>query len=460
MSRQSDSNPWRRGGRSAREGASFSFSDRETAASSNTWRRGGLSSRESSVFSGREEASVSWLRDPASSPSPSIRVPCPWQTLDSSVPAMGGDLRIVKLSEKLQKCYQEAKAERSSLDDWGQKYVTDGYVDIEKRVEAGKRGGFFAATALVYSVFLLGSLRISSLDPNVEKTVQTLYRNGFTKVQHGIFADINRALETSGDESDRSKVAEELATLFNKNEKKNLRSRTRMQWMEFNKNEGLPHHNGKYLSQCIEEECEFFIGEYIKHGPSLGLSVEEYLELTSILYEHCNPNFGNINQTGNYAFLTEKCASSKPTLNNTFTQQTLSNRLLSVPGPDQQIPFKAIFNCNNTHDLSILTEIRYKFSWRNDKLVGHEPVVVDCRVDNCRSEGSDHSYSYLTQRDRATLKNAITKNPLYGFYEIARPQQSHHVAKTKPPGVAKKDVAKKTPEDGEWTKVVGKGKKK
>ncbi|KAL6562329.1 hypothetical protein OROGR_003336 [Orobanche gracilis] len=76
------------------------------------------------------------------------------------------------------------------------------------------------------------------------------------------------------------------------------------------------------------------------------------------------------------------------------------------------------------------------------------------RENNHKNEGSNHNYSYLTQRDRVILQSAIAENPLYGFYEIAQSKQSD-VAKMKQP-----DVAKKPQGNGEWTKFVGKGKGK
>lgn len=68
----------------------------------------------------------------------------------------------------------------------------------------------------------------------------------------------------------------------------------------------LPHDGCKYFCECLVDECDFFISEYLKHALSLGLTVEEYIDFTSTLYEHCQPNFRKIDETTNFSFIMPK----------------------------------------------------------------------------------------------------------------------------------------------------------
>lgn len=218
----------------------------------------------------------------------------------------------------------------------------------------------------------------------------------------------------------REKIAKDLADLFT--ERPDIRSRIRKQWLEW-KTDGLPHDGCKYFCECLVDECEFFISEYLKHSPSLGLTVEEYIDFTSTLYEHCQPNFGKIDETANFAFITPKNSLSKLNLDHIFTKDTLTENLLSLPKPDeetltakdQQFPCKAISRCNKLHNLCILTEIRYIFRWVKGELFSYKPTAVNFRTNYCENRQSNHLYSYLTHKDRISLINAIKNDSSYGF---------------------------------------------
>ncbi|KAL8106867.1 hypothetical protein AgCh_023604 [Apium graveolens] len=411
-------------------------------------------------FAGGDSGSGSgrWLREDTSMSSAAPVVNVPRHSDSSSSSTSGG--RRVTLTPLIQNCYTQSEANHRYDGDWVKNKEPVG-CDIEARIRNGKKKGFFAAAEIVYSVFLLGSMNLSPRNFNADKLVAELYARGFSKVQHGVFVTIDRD-QPKGDNSfiQQVKVAKELAILFNKSP--DLRARIRSQWLEHRSN-GLPHRGTEYLAGQLIDECKFLISEYIKHAPSLGLTVEEYLDFTSTLYNQCNPNFGDINQKKNYAFIKPEHSFAKLSLDNTFTKETLYTRLISVPPPNQHIPNQVISQCNKSHDICILTEVRYSFKWEKEKnnvyLVRSDPSI-GYRLDFCRHEGNDHVFSYLSEQDRIDLQSAISQNPSYGFYENLTEAQ-----KNQPRAVAEIYQPEVLDEVGGWTagrkgKGKGKGKRK
>lgn len=262
-----------------------------------------------------------------------------------------------------------------------------------------KRDGQFTKTD--YSSFLLGTRCLDTHDPNKEKIIEELYASNFIKVQHGIFATLAAELKVGEQEetsvyihkTNQMKVAEELALLFNKNPR--LRDQVRLEWMEHLSY--TPHtETGEFIACYLCHECEFLISEYLKHGPGVGLSIAEYIDFTSILFNHCNPveSLGEIDEKKHFA------------KKNPFSKESLSSQLVSPPDLKQPIPKQVVCECNAGH-YCMLIEVRYKFEWQKGNLVNRAPNEVFTRIDHCEKPDEEHKIYYLTQRDRKSLKKCI-----------------------------------------------------
>lgn len=213
----------------------------------------------------------------------------------------------------------------SNFDRTNQSLTKQSSEDIDIKRSKARSMRDFAHTSIDYSVILLGSICLNS---KTETIITDLYNRRITKVQHGAFACtplewVSRSAEENNinemQVSNEVKVAQQLEMFFNR--RPNAREEVRLQWMKIVFY--APHTlTGKFLAVHLLKECEFLIKKYIKHGPSLGLSVEEYVDLTSALFNHYNPveSLGNIEQEHSYA------------LSNPFTKQSLGSKLTCRSG--------------------------------------------------------------------------------------------------------------------------------
>lgn len=233
----------------------------------------------------------------------------------------------------------------SNFDRTNQSWTKQSSEDIDIKLSKARSMRAFAHTSIDYSVILMGSICLNIKNVNTKTIITDLYNRRITKVQHGAFACtplewVSRSAEENNinemQVSNEVKVAQQLEMFFNR--RPNAREEVRLQWMKIVSYD--PHTlTGKFLVVHLLKECEFLIKKYIKHGPSLGLSVEEYVDLTSALFNHCNPveSLGNIEQEHSYA------------LSNSFTKQSLGSKLISPVDPDQPIPRQVICQCNGNH---------------------------------------------------------------------------------------------------------------
>ncbi|KAK1358252.1 hypothetical protein POM88_051508 [Heracleum sosnowskyi] len=176
-----------------------------------------------------------------------------------------------------------------------------------------------------------------------------------------------------------------------------LREQVRKEWMEHQSYEPHTEAGDKFLACYLYHECSFLIKEYLKHGPEVGLSVAEYIDLTSILFKHCNPVEcldHQIDQKKSFA------------LKHPFTKAELSSKLISPPDPDQPIPREVICECTAGH-YCMLIEVRYKFLWKHGKLVNRAVKRVRTRIESCEIPDNAHNIYYFTEKDRLSYKQCL-----------------------------------------------------
>ncbi|KAL6525829.1 hypothetical protein OROMI_030224 [Orobanche minor] len=352
----------------------------------------------------------------------------------------------VVLSPILQDAYKAALQARSSLTSWRTNCSS---LKTEEQVAFAKSQGRFAHTNFEYSVILLGSVCLNRKDEDTEKLIKELYKDGFTKVQHGVFSDkpVNM-MEAKYLTPNFGRVAKMLEELFNR--RPNLREQVRKEWKESKANSNQV--GGPFLADQLGTECSFLIHEYTKHAPALGLSIEEYIEFTSILFKICNPVacFGNIDKENYYSIAVDN-GKVKVNNENALTSTSLAAKLNSSVD-DQPVRSKVICRCNSLH-LCIVTEVRYTFGWDNGSLVGVVPPQTRTRIDFCEEPTIDHKICYLTQKDREFLVNYITTNPSFGFYE----KKKIDIAPNKGSEAGQPKKKRDGPDEQGWTTVGRKG---
>ncbi|KAK1352988.1 hypothetical protein POM88_052826 [Heracleum sosnowskyi] len=311
--------------------------------------------------------------------------------------------QTVPLTSSLRKAYFKAsKITRDSYKTW-LRTETD---DIEVKLTKAIGTGVFAKTSFSYYVILLGSKCLNKDEPDVEKIIEELYRSNLTKVNHGIFAEIQGESRTDAERALRNpvnkvKVATQLAEIFN--DDPSLWNKIRLEWMFTDSSASRTSSTGQFIPDILVYDCSFLISEYIKHGSGVGLSLKDYIDLTSILFNYCDPvpSLGrNIDQQRIFAQA------------NTFTKDTLAHKLVSPPDLAQPIPRGAICGCNADH-VCIINEIMYTFDWVNHELVNRKPKEFRTWIHYCDYPGDDHTIHYLTQKDREDLRKYIQESQKY-----------------------------------------------
>ncbi|KAK1397345.1 hypothetical protein POM88_007208 [Heracleum sosnowskyi] len=305
--------------------------------------------------------------------------------------------KFVPLSDSLNSLYLSAS--RNVLNekvDWDPEKMSD----IHTHVDYAKQQGRFASTDFEYSVFLLGTRCLDENNPQKETIIKEVYACKLNKVQHAVFGrNVGGNEEVVADvdvyKRNQLKVADDLAVLFTG--KPMLREQVRKEWMEHLSYEPHTEAGDKFLACYLYHECSFLIKEYLKHGPEVGLSVAEYIDLTSILFKHCNPVEcldHQIDQKKSFA------------LKHPFTKAELSSKLISPPDPDQPIPREVICECTAGH-YCMLIEVRYKFLWKHGKLVNRAVKRVRTRIESCEIPDNAHNIYYFTEKDRLSYKQCL-----------------------------------------------------